>query len=53
LLIDFKLEICADSVESAIEAQSAGTDQILFCSNIFKEGITPGFGSFIAARNNL
>jgi len=34
--MDFKLEICADSVESAINAQSAGSDRIEFCETLLK-----------------
>jgi len=51
--MEFKLEICADSVESALNAQSAGADRVEFCDNLIEGGTTPGYGSIISARNNL
>lgn len=51
--MEFKLEICVDSVESAINAQSAGADRIEFCDNLIEGGTTPGYGAIISARNNL
>ena len=51
--MEFKLEICADSVESAINAQSAGADRVEFCDNLIEGGTTPAYGSIISARNNL
>lgn len=49
----FTLEICTDSVGSAIDAQSAGADRIELCDNLFEGGTTPGFGTIISARSNL
>jgi len=51
--MEFKIEICVDTVESAISAQSAGADRIEFCDNLPEGGTTPGYGSIISARNNL
>jgi copper homeostasis protein len=51
--MEFKIEICVDSVESAISAQSAGADRVEFCDNLIEGGTTPGYGSIISARNNL
>jgi copper homeostasis protein len=51
--MDYKLEICVDSVESAIEAQSVGADRVEFCDNLTVGGTTPGYGSITSARNNL
>lgn len=51
--MEYKLEICVDSVESAINAQSAEADRVEFCDNLIEGGTTPGYGSIISARNNL
>ena len=51
--MNFKLEICVDNVESAIDAQKAGTDRVELCNNLIEGGTTPGYGTILSTRNNL
>jgi copper homeostasis protein len=53
ITMHFKIEICVDNIESALEAQNAGADRIELCDNLLEGGTTPGFGTIISARNNL
>jgi copper homeostasis protein len=51
--MEFKIEICTDNIESAIEAQNAGADRIELCNNLPEGGTTPGLGLIRSARQNL
>ncbi len=46
-----RLEVCVDSVESALIAQEGGADRLEVCSNLIIGGTTPGVSQFKQIRN--
>lgn len=51
--MNYKLEICLDSTESAIIADKAGADRVELCENLFGGGTTPSAGTIKTARNSV
>ena len=48
-----KIEICANSVESAVKAQEGGAYRVELCAGIPEGGTTPSFGEIRTARQLL
>ncbi|MCP4977645.1 MAG: copper homeostasis protein CutC [Maribacter sp.] len=47
------VEVCANSLESAMNAQNAGADRIELCSELAVGGITPSYGLLKTVKKNL
>ncbi|MBP1665087.1 MAG: cutC, partial [Bacteroidetes bacterium] len=49
----YKLEICANSVASCVEAQKGGASRVELCAAIPEGGTTPSYGEIAVARELL
>ncbi len=47
------IEICANSLQSAINAQKAGADRVELCDNLFEGGTTPSAATILLTRKYL
>ena len=48
-----KIEICANSAESALRAQQGGAYRVELCAGIPEGGTTPSYGEILMARKHL
>jgi len=48
-----KIEICTNSVQSALAAQAGGADSVELCENLAEGGTTPGYGAISQTREAL
>lgn len=47
------VEVCANSLESALNAEKAGANRIELCSELAVGGVTPSYGVLKAVREKI
>ena len=50
---EIKIEVCANSLESAVNAQKGGAHRVELCANLYEGGTTPSPGEISLARELL
>lgn len=51
--MNYTLEICSSSTQSALNAQEAGVRRVELCDNLWESGTTPSYGAIKKARELL
>ena len=51
--MNYKLEICANSVQTCINAQEGNADRVELCDNLWEGGTTPSAGTIKLARQQI